>query len=256
MLRLTESDIYNLCLLEEKSSAVEVQDATGNAGKKPQESASAKKTPVIVDVSKETPNGKNDNLHDSTSESSFHPTSNDSAEDSDADEQPVLKKMRPDPIKDLGTSSSKKRSRCNLHIPPKFHPQWVLAQGRNGRTPTIRTSGKYMYGIGAAIGQAGLSWTDFGKLYGWVKINVKHSSWMGQLRRAGLGDELKVKDELKKRNDKLASIFRGWVTAHNKYNKCKIVCHEVEVIEIAGFQKGFQSGFHESFHWGVHRVSM
>lgn len=123
-------------------------------------------------------------------------------------------------------------SRQNLHIPPKFRAVWLQSRGSNNTTPSHRASGKYMYGVGAALALAGISWNNFHDLFAWIKSSVGPDIWMRQLRRAGLGDDVK---EVCVRNQKLARNFRSWCKLYNKFHREdeKISCNKV-VIDVSG----------------------
>ena len=182
-----------------------------------------------IDMTK-TAADDNDGVNE-TSESSFRASD---AEPSSEDEQPVLK-----PKKKAAVSSSEpRRVRQNLHIPPSYLGAWLDAKNRNDAKPVIRKSGKYMYGVGVALDLAGISWSQFGILYVWVKNNVRLQSWMRQLRKAGVGDEMKGAARLQKRNLRVANIFRGWCKTHNKYNDGKkVTCNkDVQLLDCTGWR--------------------
>lgn len=152
--------------------------------------------------------------------------------DFEEEEAPVLKKN----TKRAKTAGAQpQRVRTNIHIPPTYVGMWLATEGRNGTKPVVRSSDKYCYGIGGALALAGLSVVDWRRLFTWIKLNVTTQSWMGQLRRGGLGDGTKSSEKLNKRNHRLANTFRKWCRTHNEHNKGEtMTCNTVTVIEIAG----------------------
>lgn len=228
-------DIHNLSITEQELPAKQLkkQEKT-NEHENTNEKANEDQDVVdLLTPAKPKPAVNDD---DDNSSSSFHPSGGGSS----SEEEPQLKAKKVLKIsrkKGGLKSTERQRVRMNLHIPPKYLVSWLKTVGRNDTTPTIRPSGKYCYGIGGVIGQAGISWPQFGRLFKWIKEHVTEKSWMRQLRRAGVGDEIKGANKHALRNHRLGNVFRGWCATHNTHNDDddKVICNKILVIELGGW---------------------
>ena len=82
--------------------------------------------------------------------------------------------------------------------------------GKNGKR-------RYQYWCSRAVQAIGLSPSDFKKLYRWYTHKVHTSSWMQELRKAGVANRIVGKDLTTTAN--LKDVFKKWVGTYNKHNK-------------------------------------
>ncbi len=92
------------------------------------------------------------------------------------------------------------------------------------------------YGIGNALTGAGMEKNCWKRMYNWFKTRVKRSNWMGELRKAGIGDGNTGKNLSKDNN--MTLLVRRWAKLYNKHNPAKPVKFS-GVIDLALSDSGF-----------------